>query len=120
MISIDHIIDMNATSIEKLGGLFVGDTNLRSDGYGKLSYALQYCTAISDDPYLQAAFLCQKIVCGHPFNDGNKRTGFFACMVYLAAWNIQAIIDPDSIHGAVLRLINHTWDYYDFAEYLKQ
>jgi prophage maintenance system killer protein len=115
---INHIIDLNRTSIEQFGGMFVGSDNLRGDGYGKLDYALQYAAYITDDPYLQAAFIVEKIACGHPFNDGNKRTAFFVCAVYLAMRGIELEINPHTIRAAMMNLIEHIWDYRDFAAYL--
>jgi death-on-curing protein len=119
MITVEHIIDFNHTSIQEFGGMFLGMDNLRHNGYSKLDYALEYASYASACPIEQAAYICEKIVNNHPFNDGNKRTAFFTCAVYLKMHGIDVLPVDSTIRNAIMQLITHDWDYIDFAVYLK-
>ena len=47
--------------------------------------------------WLQAAALLQSLIKNHPFNDGNKRTGYFSTMRFLWINGYELIADKDDI-----------------------
>ena len=52
------------------------------------------------EPFDKAAMLLRGITQGHPFTDGNKRTGFLTATYYLA--RVGYILDPEVDEAAVI------------------
>lgn len=54
--------------------------------------------------WFQAAALIQSLIKNHPFNDGNKRTGYFSVLRFLNinGWNIKA--DKEENYEFVLQV----------------
>jgi death-on-curing protein len=85
--------------IESFGGEYSDESeNLKSPG------SLEYILAVirGDFPYFfhssifeVAAFLCFRIIQGHIFFDGNKRTGFEAMNLLLQINNISLSFDTE-------------------------
>lgn len=46
----------------------------------------------------------QPIVCNHPFNDGNKRTGFGAALLFLKANSIPIKFDKKKYENMVVEV----------------
>ena len=81
------IVLVNRRMIDRFGGLFVGDDNMANPG--SLQYALEEIqgSVFGRDPFPsvveKAAAIAWRIITGHVFNDGNKRTGMEACRQFL-------------------------------------
>lgn len=93
-LTLEEVLEMHDAFIEKFGGLKgIRDVNLllsaietpRSAMFGEDLYPTIYDKA--------AAYLFH-IVQNHPFNDGNKRTGFGVAYLFLKA-NKEAILFSD-------------------------
>jgi death on curing protein len=58
------------------------------------------------DPFEKAAMLLRGITQGHPFNDGNKRTGFLMAAYYLRrmGYRLPTFLDEDSVVSLCLRV----------------
>ena len=48
-----------------------------------------------------AAILCEGIVRGHPFVDGNKRTGFLAAFSFMRINGMDLMVDEDDVVDAI-------------------
>lgn len=57
-------------------------------------------------PFEKAAMLLRGITQGHPFTDGNKRTGFLVATYYLdlAGFGVPDAFDPDAVVDLCLRI----------------
>ena len=79
-ITLEQVININRQMINSFGGIFFeADQNLLKRG--NLEYALEEIDAtlfgeeLHPDLFEKAATLTFKIITGHVFHDGNKRTG---------------------------------------------
>ncbi len=77
-----QIVRINKIQIDSKGGMFVPPFNLREEGsLDLILYAISepvYNTEPFPSVYNKAAALAWKIIVGHIFHDGNKRTGLLA------------------------------------------
>lgn len=48
-----------------------------------------------------AAIVCEGIVRGHPFVDGNKRTGFLAAFAFMQVNGMDLVADEDAVVDAI-------------------
>ncbi len=55
-----------------------------------------------DDLFDKAAALLQSLVINHPFVDGNKRTAWVSCVVFLAMNDVQLRPDIDAAERLVI------------------
>lgn len=75
------------------------------------------------DPYEKAAMLLRGITQGHPFSDGNKRTGFLTATYYLGLLGLPepATLDVDTAERLCLRVsAGELRDLATIAEELRQ
>lgn len=90
-----NLLTLNRRAIEQFGGRFVPPENLLND---RLDYVLdmvqddERCASIN----IKAAFYFAKILKGHMFNDGNKRTGLTAMLtfLYINGYRLKSKIQP--------------------------
>ena len=94
-----EIVEANRTIIERYGGRFSGTNNLKEEGALKwVLDAIQH--PFSDGTHLyptlvkKATALTWKIIAGHVFWDGNKRTGMSVGLTLLK-WNGAVITATD-------------------------
>jgi death-on-curing protein len=83
--TLDQLIRLNRRQIDVYGGLFLGDDNLLNRATLESALVLLEFGAFGDDHYPtlaeKAAYLMHRIVSGHVFRDGNKRTGLGAALI---------------------------------------
>ena len=87
--------------------------SILSRPYNKLHYGLM------NDVYDYAASVCSSIVCGHAFNDGNKRTGFAVMAVILELNEIELIGDPIELADIIVQVAMGMIDSDDLAAILR-
>ena len=103
----EHIVEINRRLIREFGGIFyeAGDNLLFPDSLDHVLAEIQgvlfgqelYPTAVR-----KTAVLCQRIVQGHIFRDGNKRTGMEVCRLTLDINGITMMMDDEVITMAVM------------------
>lgn len=97
-LSFDEIIEINRRTIQEHGGNFIPLNNLLREG------AVEYVVDIVRKevfgqrifytvPEIAAAY-CFYIVTGHVFQDGNKRTGLAASLIFLELNGYGLLTDP--------------------------
>ena len=101
-LELDEILEIHQDQIERHGG----SSGIRDMGLLKSAAAMpaagfgeQYLHA---DIYEMAAAYLFHIVQGHPFVDGNKRTGAMSAFVFLKMNNIQLTASEKSYEAMVL------------------
>jgi death-on-curing protein len=72
-----------------------------------------------DIPALGAAF-ASTVVRSHPFIDGNKRTGYIACRLFLRLNGYDLAADLGARYVAVLRLADGSIDEAAFERWVRQ
>jgi len=120
--SVSGIIEMNRDSIVEYGGSFLGRDNLRENCKGRLEYTLQTSQDgyLPDDIFYRAAWLWERLVMSHLFNDGNKRTALLAMLAYLGSEDIQIYIPDYLVERIQRQMINKTIEIESIARQLKK
>lgn len=118
-LSFEQIIEMHDTFIDNFGGLKgVRDLNLllsaietpKSTMFGEDLYPTLYDKA--------AAYLFH-LVQNHPFNDGNKRTGFGATYLFLRANHVPIVFDDESFEHLVIEVAKGEISKKEIAHFLE-
>ena len=99
LITVEEIIEIHERIIEKYGGVS-GILNR-----GILEFAVDW---VNSHPrksiFWKVAVLMREIICGHPFVDGNKRTGFEVADTILKAKGYKFTASQDEILRFILEL----------------
>jgi death-on-curing protein len=124
ILTVDDIVGINRRMIEVFGGLFTeSDDNLM--GPGSLEHALVEAQGsfFGQEPYptvvKKAAMIGWRIIAGHLFHDGNKRTGIEVCYAILRLNGHQMQVDREAIDIA-LRIATGEMTLEAFTEWLEQ
>lgn len=118
-----QIVHINRRMIAEFGGFYAGEENLANPG--SLEHVLEairgslfgkelYPTLIE-----KAAAIGWRIIVGHVFHDGNKRTGMEACRLFLDLNSYEMRIDREVIDMA-LRMATNQVEFADFVTWLEQ
>lgn len=102
----EEVLEINRRMILAYGGFFTeGDNNLANPGSLRYTLEMIQGSFFESDPYPtvveKAAFLAWRIIKGHMFHDGNKRTGVESCRLMLDLNGYTMRIDRDVIDMAV-------------------
>ena len=117
------VLEINRRMIQTFGGIFFeGDDNLGNPG--SLEYILEAVqgSLFGYDPYPtlveKAAALAWRIIAGHVFHDGNKRTGMEACRLLLDLNGYVMRIDAKVVDVAV-RIASGKMEFTDLVQWLE-
>jgi death-on-curing protein len=116
-----EIVEINRRMIQEFGG-FLGNNNLLYSG--SLEYLLNSIQGLLHDfdPYPsiieKGAFLAWRIISGHIFVDGNKRTGMECCRLFLEINNYNMRID-DVVVSMALKIAKNEIDFSAFTEWVR-
>ncbi|MBI5000914.1 MAG: type II toxin-antitoxin system death-on-curing family toxin [Euryarchaeota archaeon] len=95
-LTVEEIVEVHERIIDETGGES-GPLNMGNLGFVLDQIQTEFYGHDSGDLFTQAAILIRGIICGHPFVDGNKRTGFEATDLFLN--NNGYYIDVDVLEG---------------------
>ena len=70
--------------------------------------------------FLKSAVYARNIITGHPFIDGNKRTGMTAALVFIEANGYKIIAERGEIEKFALRIIEHKLQLESIAAWFKK
>lgn len=121
-LTVPEIVSINRRMIEQFGGVFFGDDNLLNPG--SLDHALAeiqgslFGQELYPDIIEKAAILGWRIIAGHIFRDGNKRTGMETCRLFLDLNDCNTRIDHENIDMA-LAIASGNIQLADFVEWLR-
>ncbi len=122
-LTVAQIAEINRRMIEEFGGFFAGKDNLANPGslehvlaaiQGSLFGQELYPTLIE-----KAAVIGWRIIVGHVFHDGNKRTGMEACRLFLDLNGHDMRIDSEVIDMA-LSLARGEATFVEFAAWVER
>jgi death-on-curing protein len=65
-----------------------------------------------------AAILCEALVRGHPFVDGNKRTGFLAAFAFLRINGLDFTADEDDVVDVIESLASGALSVQELTEWI--
>lgn len=119
-----EIVQINRRMIQQFGGIFFsGNENIHNSG--SLDYLIGTIegSVLDFDPYPtiieKAALLAWRIITGHIFIDGNKRTGLESCRLFLEINGFDLPIDHDIVTIA-LKIAKKEITFLDFVEWLNK
>lgn len=114
-VQVIHLV--HERQIEIHGGLSgVRDLGLLESAISRPQNAWHYGET---DLCLLAALYAAGIMQNHPFADGNKRTGYVACELFLELNGLALTADDEDILAAVLALASGEINETPFAEWLR-
>lgn len=70
--------------------------------------------------FLKAAVYARNIIMGHPFVDGNKRTGMTAASVFLENNDYQIIAQKGEVEKMALRIVKRKLELKEISEWFKK
>lgn len=116
------IIELNRDLIIDYGGVFAGKDNLRENCAGRLEYTLDMLNSdyLPDDIYYRAAWLWERLIMSHLFNDGNKRTALATMLVYLETNGIVIYLPAHLTDRLQRQIINKSVSLEDIARQLRK
>lgn len=101
---IEMVVSYHDQLIDQYGGL----KGIRDMGLLLSALAMPKSSMFGVDlhptSFNKAAAYLFHIVCNHPFNDGNKRTGGFCALVFLELNGIKLIFEDDEYEKLVLKV----------------
>ena len=117
-----EIVQINRRMIQQFGGVFFsGNENIHNPGSLEYLVSMIQGSAFDFDPYPniieKAALLACRIITGHIFIDGNKRTGMESCRLFLEINGYDLPIDNDIVIMA-LQIAKNETTFLDFVEWL--
>lgn len=103
-LSVDQLLALHAAQADRFGGA----SALRDRGALEAAAARPAATFDGEDLYAddaaKAAALMHSLVTGHPFTDGNKRTGAVAAELFLAINGWTLVESEEALYSVVLRV----------------
>lgn len=116
-IPIGVILSIHDEQIAEHGGLpGLRDANLLDSAMARAQNAYAYG---ENDLCTLAALYAAGIVKNHPFADGNKRTGFVACELFLAANDLRLAASDEECIAMTLALAAGEADAEAYAAWLR-
>ncbi len=123
-LTVSEIVEINRRMIQSFGGIFFeGDHNLANPG--SLEFVLAEIQGTLFDTELRpsiiekAAAIGWRIIAGHVFHDGNKRTGMEACRLFLDLNGYILHIDREAV-AIALKIATGEADLPEFARWVKE
>lgn len=109
-------IYLSAEDVLAIAGHAVDDQDVAVRDAGLLESAVHRPSASMfgqeayPDLFDKAAALLQSLTVNHPFVDGNKRTAWVSCVVFLALNEVQLRADIDAAEGLVIAVAMGSMD----------
>ncbi len=101
---IDQIIEIHDEMLKRYGGLpGIRDKNLLWSAIDAPKAAM-FGQEMYPSVYEKAAAYLYHLVCNHPFNDANKRTGFTATLVFLEVNNAKQAFQKEDLENLVIEV----------------
>jgi death on curing protein len=105
-LTVSEIVEINRRMINSFGGIFfAGDRNLANPGSLEFALAEIQGTLFGKElhPSIveKAAVIGWRIIAGHVFHDGNKRTGLEACRLLLDLNGCALLVDREAVAMAL-------------------
>jgi len=122
-LTVPDVVEINRRMISHFGGIFFeGDDNLANRG--SLEYVLEeihgslYGQELYPDLFQKAGLIAWRIIVGHVFHDGNKRTGMEARRLFLELNGLALQMDMEIVDIA-LKVATRKIEIEGFIDWLK-
>lgn len=118
-LTVEQVIELHDELLKRYGGLAgIRDMNLLLSAV-EMPKTAMFGQEMYPSIYDKAATYLYHLVCNHPFNDGNKRTGVTAALVFLAAHNCANNFKKEELEKIVLELAETKVDKKELAYFLE-
>lgn len=123
-LTVSEIVEINRRMIQSFGGIFFeGDRNLANPGSLEFVLAEIQGTLFGKElhPTIaeKAAAIGWRIIAGHVFHDGNKRTGMEACRLFLDLNGYTLHIDREAV-AIALKIATGEANLPEFALWIEE
>jgi len=119
VITKETILRLHDLSIKKYGG----SQGVRDEGLMESAIARPYQTFDGEDLYPslfeKAAAIAESIIINHPFNDGNKRTGFLAMLAILYKDDLSIALPNETIYEFIIKIATGEVKFEEMVGWLK-
>lgn len=118
-LSVEEVIAMHDVFLKQFGGLQgIRDLNLLISAV-ETPKATMFDQDLYPTIHDKAAAYLYHIVCNHPFNDGNKRTGFGVALLFLKANSIPINFDKKEYENLVVEVAKGKISKEEIAKFLQ-
>ncbi len=116
----DAVMFLHDWALREYGGIQgVRDENLLQSALSRPVNKLSYAEGAAPDLFDLAAAYAYGLASNHPFNDGNKRTAWAGCVLFLKANGIELEVSAIRVVEQMLRLVQGQLNEGDFAGWLR-
>ena len=103
-LTIEQAIELHDEMLKRYGGLpGIRDKNLLWSAIDAPKAAM-FGQEMYPSVYEKAATYLYHLVCNHPFNDANKRTGFAVTLVFLEVNNAKQAFQKEDLENLVIEV----------------
>lgn len=103
-LTIEQVIELHDEMLKRYGGLpGIRDKNLLWSAIDAPKAAM-FSQEMYPSVYEKAAAYLYHVVCNHPFNDANKRTGYAVTLVFLEVNNAKQVFKKEDLENLVVEI----------------
>jgi death-on-curing protein len=118
-LTIAQVLRLHDAAIERFGGLKgVRDANLLASAI-EMPKSVVFGEELHPTLYDKASAYLFHIVCGHPFNDGNKRTGAGSAYLFLRINKVRVLFEDEDFENFVLKVSSSKMTKKEIAYFLE-
>lgn len=118
-LTIEQVIELHDELLKRYGGLpGIRDKNLLWSAIDAPKAAM-FGNEMYPTIYEKAAAYLYHIVCNHPFNDANKRTGYAVTLVFLEVNNFEQLFKKEDLENLVIEVAKGKKSKEEIAYFLK-
>lgn len=116
----DAVLFLHDQALREYGGIQgVKDEGMLHSALGRPENKLVYADTGIPDLFDLAAAYAYGLAANHPFNDGNKRTAWGCCVLFLKANGVELDVAAPQAVEQMLRLVEGRLDEVAFAAWLR-
>jgi death-on-curing protein len=116
----EKVLELHRLSIQKFGG----SMGIRDEGYLQSAIERPYSTFASEElypsPFQKAAAVLESILKNHPFVDGNKRTGYLACLDILLTNKWALVASENEAYDFVIQVASTHMEFEEIVSWIEQ
>jgi len=118
-LTIEQVIELHDEMLKRYGGLAgIRDKNLLWSAIDAPKAAM-FGQEMYPSVYEKAAAYLYHLVCNHPFNDANKRTGFAVTLVFLEVNSVKQAFQKEDLENLVIEVAKGKETKERIAKFLK-
>ena len=118
-LTIEQVIELHDELLKRYGGLpGIRDKNLLWSAIDAPKAAM-FGQEMYPSVYKKAAAYLYHIVCNHPFNDANKRTGYATTLVFLEVNNAKQSFKKEALENLVVEVAKGKKIKEEIAQFLE-